>query len=509
MILSLDPNMKGILQKGINIVLRHREAVQSEWHSVASHLREHTEKKAAELDIAISFFSEYLFSEKCSDAETLLNEIQEGIHRFEKPFHPNHVIFVITLLENAVHKAIKSDAVDSYSNHQSVQFLFSQISEQILTYPFHEYLDLDLFLDQLASSQQLPIEWVAKAKPTKEGYKISEIAGRTTRPLSCQNKTLQAESIFLLSETLLSQIPSQSHKERRISTLPWKNEILFICTNEAEVSHTLPFIAFTLQIFSTGESILRYSRQKQQWKDAVILFNEWIMRSRNLNEAIRNITFGFVNYLPFERCALFAYSTDDRSGFGLSGYHFNNEAIRNINEPIDNIPLIEKNLRNLQPIRENLKNLQPIFISEATKGFPSQYVHQFQLETVVVAPIYVPSEGRLIGAAILDQGPGKSFKVSRETFTALMKFGQSAGEILAKFGGSKPEHSKERASFHLSPREVEVLKLMAEGASTMEAAEQMQLSEYTVRDYISAVMQKMEARNRTEAAAKAIRAGII
>ena len=50
---------------------------------------------------------------------------------------------------------------------------------------------------------------------------------------------------------------------------------------------------------------------------------------------------------------------------------------------------------------------------------------------------------------------------------------------------------------------------MAEGASTSEAALNLNLSEYTVRDYISSIMQKMDARNRTEAVARAIREGVI
>ncbi|RKO62259.1 response regulator transcription factor [Caldibacillus debilis] len=50
---------------------------------------------------------------------------------------------------------------------------------------------------------------------------------------------------------------------------------------------------------------------------------------------------------------------------------------------------------------------------------------------------------------------------------------------------------------------------MAEGLSTFEAAVQLNLSEYTVRDYVSAIMQKMNVKNRTEAVAKAIREGLI
>lgn len=111
----------------------------------------------------------------------------------------------------------------------------------------------------------------------------------------------------------------------------------------------------------------------------------------------------------------------------------------------------------------------------------------------------------MLGAAILDQGPESSFRIDRDTFFALIKFGKSAGEILAKYVHEKQETNRWR----FSPREIDVLKLLAEGASTFEAAIELNLSEYTVRDYVSAIMQKMNVKNRTEAVAKAIRAGLI
>jgi DNA-binding NarL/FixJ family response regulator len=92
---------------------------------------------------------------------------------------------------------------------------------------------------------------------------------------------------------------------------------------------------------------------------------------------------------------------------------------------------------------------------------------------------------------------------------ALMKFGQSAGELLVKFERKGERPPWQKSIPHLSPREIEVLKLMAEGASTYEAARKLYLSEYTVRDYISSILQKMHARNRTEAVVKAIRDHII
>lgn len=51
----------------------------------------------------------------------------------------------------------------------------------------------------------------------------------------------------------------------------------------------------------------------------------------------------------------------------------------------------------------------------------------------------------------------------------------------------------------LTEREVEVLKLVSEGKTTKQIAEQLYLSPGTVRNYISAILDKLGVRNRIEA----------
>ena len=51
----------------------------------------------------------------------------------------------------------------------------------------------------------------------------------------------------------------------------------------------------------------------------------------------------------------------------------------------------------------------------------------------------------------------------------------------------------------LSERELEVLRLIADGSSTSEAAKQLCLSQGTVRNYLSAVMTKLDATSRIQA----------
>jgi two-component system response regulator DesR len=61
----------------------------------------------------------------------------------------------------------------------------------------------------------------------------------------------------------------------------------------------------------------------------------------------------------------------------------------------------------------------------------------------------------------------------------------------------------------LTPRETDVLRLAAEGAEAPEIAERLHLSAGTVRNYLTAVVDKLGARNRTDAARIATEAGWI
>jgi DNA-binding CsgD family transcriptional regulator/membrane protein implicated in regulation of membrane protease activity len=63
--------------------------------------------------------------------------------------------------------------------------------------------------------------------------------------------------------------------------------------------------------------------------------------------------------------------------------------------------------------------------------------------------------------------------------------------------------------FSLSPREVEVLRLVALGMSNQEIAERLYLSPRTVHHHVSHILDKMGADNRVEAVRRAIEAGIV
>src|SRR5699024_12856959 len=112
------------------------------------------------------------------------------------------------------------------------------------------------------------------------------------------------------------------------------------------------------------------------------------------------------------------------------------DEIQSSTDSIGNLPLSSSGVRRLATFGTNLKYLQPLYISNAKNEFPREYVDDFQMESSVVAPIYTSSSNELLGAAIIDQGPNQSFTLTQDVYTALLKFGQSAGEVLEKFHSS-------------------------------------------------------------------------
>ena len=62
---------------------------------------------------------------------------------------------------------------------------------------------------------------------------------------------------------------------------------------------------------------------------------------------------------------------------------------------------------------------------------------------------------------------------------------------------------------NLSDREKEILKLITQGMVNAEIAQTLFLSEGTVRNYVSAILEKLEVDDRTQAAVLALRYGLV
>lgn len=82
-----------------------------------------------------------------------------------------------------------------------------------------------------------------------------------------------------------------------------------------------------------------------------------------------------------------------------------------------------------------------------------------------------------------------------------------AGGLMRRLA-NQPEGDDTNIAEGLTPREVEILGLLGRGLSNAAIAERLYLSEGTVRNYVSAVLTKLDVEDRTQAAVLAARHGI-
>ena len=83
-----------------------------------------------------------------------------------------------------------------------------------------------------------------------------------------------------------------------------------------------------------------------------------------------------------------------------------------------------------------------------------------------------------------------------------------AGKILSHVASSPGDRDTTVAEA-LSDRELDVLKLLAEGHTNAEIAERLYLTRGTVRNYVSAILAKLGVEDRTQAAILAVRHGLV
>lgn len=80
-----------------------------------------------------------------------------------------------------------------------------------------------------------------------------------------------------------------------------------------------------------------------------------------------------------------------------------------------------------------------------------------------------------------------------------------AGNLIKNFIAEQEANSEKK----LTPREIEILKLMAEGKTNKEIAFELKRSVQTVKTHIKNIFRKLRAADRAQAVAKGLRTHLI
>lgn len=137
-------------------------------------------------------------------------------------------------------------------------------------------------------------------------------------------------------------------------------------------------------------------------------------------------------------------------------------------------------------------------------------------EAVVVILTSAEDDGELLEAVEAGARGYLSKNLKADEFIAMLRGlerGEAAmtrhttGRLLAAM--TAPHRRQGHFANGLTERELELLQLLAEGRSNKDIALALALSENTVKYHIKNILQKLSVHNRTEAAAHAVRTGLV
>jgi DNA-binding NarL/FixJ family response regulator len=117
----------------------------------------------------------------------------------------------------------------------------------------------------------------------------------------------------------------------------------------------------------------------------------------------------------------------------------------------------------------------------------------------------------LIGAALRLAAAGYAISRRGGLRRAQAGFDADAGDEVSRVGSlaDGEPHDETAVRPTLSPREAEVLALLAEGAPNKVIARRLDISVHTAKFHVAAILTKLGAANRTDAIAIAMRQGLV
>lgn len=192
-------------------------------------------------------------------------------------------------------------------------------------------------------------------------------------------------------------------------------------------------------------------------------------------------------YFSYKRCVFYAYVPWSNQFYGVIGAELSKVQSMKGQLTGDNTILSSK---------------KPIYLKNPKNYVKEEHIQLFNLSSIIFIPIM--RRDQLFGWLTFDQ-LGEEFDCTKDEILLLEEVGNRLGLFLSRKG----EKVEKNTELHLTERESMILGLLAEGYDNKKIGGFLFLSEHTVRDYVSSLMTKLKAKNRTQVVASAFRLGLL
>ena len=150
-------------------------------------------------------------------------------------------------------------------------------------------------------------------------------------------------------------------------------------------------------------------------------------------------------------------------------------------------------LKTLSLLKEKFKNTKVLVIAEEQK------------QDHVLEVLSIGANGYVMKNISIDN----LVKIIRDAIDGNLIISSGAIEALTAICQEKVRNSQGSLNCKLTEREKEILIRISKGQSNSEIGKELYLSTFTVKNYVSKIIEKLDVKDRTQATAKAIQYGLV
>ncbi|CAH0262512.1 Regulatory protein SdiA [Peribacillus sp. Bi96] len=303
-----------------------------------------------------------------------------------------------------------------------------------------------------------------------------------------------------LETWLQSQLPILDENHFSMFRLIFEKSIVTLMAH-LKHAHTISILMFLLSIFShlihsynkwmdvEPMQLSKTHEENAELKRLQLLdqLDELLINSSGIKD-FAHILKKCEEFFHYKRCVFYAYIPWSNQFYGTIGLE---------------LPKVQS-MRGQLSLKQSFvfNSKKPVFLKNPNHYIKKEHITLFNLSSVIFVPIV--HDQQVFGWLTFDQ-LGEEFDYSKDELTLLEQVGKRLGLYLSR----KDDEVSIDTDLQLTERESMILNLLAEGYNNKKMAELLQLSEHTIRDYVSSLMTKFKAKNRTQVVVFGFRLGLL